>query len=308
MKFSIEVKKLTKSYGNDANLALDKINLEIPSGSIFGLLGPNGAGKSTFINILAGLVIKTSGEVKICEINIDKNPKTARGAIGVVPQEINIDPFFTPIEILNNQSGFYGVKNSYGHNLRILKDLNLIDKSNAYSRSLSGGMKRRLMVAKAMVHSPPVLVLDEPTAGVDVELRKKLWEYIKKLNSKGTTIILTTHYLEEAEKLCDKIAIIDHGKLVACDHKEKLLKLINIKDIVVELKNPIQKIPIELKKYLIKNNKKLLSFRFNKDQINTGEIIKILLKNKIDIIEISTKETDLEKIFLKLLKSQNVTN
>ena len=199
-------------------------------------MGPNGAGKSTFINILAGLTNKSSGVIKVCGIDLDENPKTVRGSIGVVPQEINIDPFFTPIEILNLQAGFYGLRKKEMRNNQILQDINLFEKAQAYSRSLSGGMKRRLMVAKAMVHSPQVLILDEPTAGVDVELRKKLWNYVRKLNSNGTTIILTTHYLEEAEELCDNIAIINKGKVVACNTKEKLLDSIQIKEINVEVK------------------------------------------------------------------------
>ena len=220
----IDVKGLTKKYGNKGSLALDNIDLKIERGKIFGLLGPNGAGKSSFINILSGLSNKTSGKVLVCGIDLDKDPKTIRGNIGVVPQEINIDPFFTPIEIMNIQSGMYGVKKKQNKNLEILKNLDLHEKSNAYSRSLSGGMKRRLMVAKALVHSPTLLILDEPTAGVDVELRTKLWNYIRLLNKEGVTIILTTHYLKEAEILCDEIAVINNGKVIACDTKNNLLK------------------------------------------------------------------------------------
>ena len=303
-KFAIHVKKLVKIYKNQNEYALNNIDLKIPYGSIFGLLGPNGAGKSTFINILAGLTSKTSGNVKICDIDIDLKPKTSRGAIGIVPQEINIDPFFTPIEILNIQAGFYGVpkKNRLKNNLKILRELNLKDKADAYSRSLSGGMKRRLMVAKSMVHNPPVLVLDEPTAGVDIELRKKLWKYIKKLNSNGVTVILTTHYLEEAEKLCDHIAVINKGKLVVCDSKKKLLNLIDIKELYVELDDEIKEIPVGIKKYLVSKEKKSLLFRYSKNKISAGEIIKIILKNEIKISDLKTRETDLEEIFLKLLK------
>ena len=301
--FVIEVENLFKKYNGEI-IALNNINLKIPQGSIFGLLGPNGAGKSTFINILAGLVNKTSGKVKICDVDIDVNPKTARGSIGVVPQEINIDPFFTPIEILNLQAGFYGLKKKDMNNNLILKEINLSDKANAYSRSLSGGMKRRLMVAKAMVHSPPVLVLDEPTAGVDIELRKKLWAYIKKLNTSGTTIILTTHYLEEAENLCDNIAIINQGSLAACDTTDKLLATIQSKEISVEVEKIFNKVPSSLKDYLITSNENTFTLKYKKNEISTGQIIDIIKQNGLKIIEISTRETDLEEIFLKLLNKQ----
>ena len=301
--FVIEVESLFKKYNGEI-IALNNINLKIPQGSIFGLLGPNGAGKSTFINILAGLVNKTSGKVKICDVDIDVNPKTARGSIGVVPQEINIDPFFTPIEILNLQAGFYGLKKKDMNNNLILKEINLSDKANAYSRSLSGGMKRRLMVAKAMVHSPPVLVLDEPTAGVDVELRKKLWAYIKKLNTSGTTIILTTHYLEEAENLCDNIAIINQGSLAACDTTDKLLATIQSKEINVEVEKIFNKVPSSLKDYLITSNENTFTLKYKKNEISTGQIIDIIKQNRLKIVEISTRETDLEEIFLKLLNKQ----
>ena len=301
--FVIEVESLFKKYSGEI-IALNNINLKIPQGSIFGLLGPNGAGKSTFINILAGLVNKTSGKVKICDVDIDVNPKTARGSIGVVPQEINIDPFFTPIEILNLQAGFYGLKKKDMNNNLILKEINLSDKANAYSRSLSGGMKRRLMVAKAMVHSPPVLVLDEPTAGVDIELRKKLWAYIKKLNTSGTTIILTTHYLEEAENLCDNIAIINQGSLAACDTTDKLLATIQSKEINVEVEKIFNKVPSNLKDYLITSNENTFTLKYKKNEISTGQIIDIIKQNGLKIVEISTRETDLEEIFLKLLNKQ----
>ena len=298
---AIEVKKLFKVYKGNI-IAINNIDLNIPHGSIFGLLGPNGAGKSSFINILAGLVSKSSGSVKICDVDIDSNPKTARGAIGVVPQEVNIDPYFTPIEILDNQAGYYGISSKDIQNKTILRELNLSSKTNAYSRSLSGGMKRRLMIAKAIVHRPPVLVLDEPTAGVDVELRQKLWTYIKRLNKSGTTIILTTHYLEEAEKLCDQIAIINKGEIIVCKTKDELLKIIDTKEIHIQLKQPINKVPPNLSPYLLKHNKDLLIFRYKKNMTPTGTIIKLIMKNELDILELTTRETDLEEIFLKLLK------
>ena len=303
MEYAVEVKKLFKKYKSSDSIALDNISISIPRGSIFGLLGPNGAGKSTFINILAGLTLKNSGIVKVCDVDIDKNPKTLRGSIGVVPQEVNMDPFFTPIQILNLQAGFYGLKKKEMKNFEILKQLNLHDKANAYSRSLSGGMKRRLMVAKALVHNPQVLVLDEPTAGVDLELRKKLWEYIKKLNSNGITIILTTHYLQEAESLCDNIAIINRGRVVACEKKENLLNMIDMKEIHIRLGKKIKKAPQSLKKYVYSLHDLKIILRYSKKKINTGEILKKISESRLDIIELTTKDSDLEDIFIKILKS-----
>ena len=252
----VDVKNLTKKYENKDSFALDHINLKIEQGSIFGLLGPNGAGKSSFINIISGLSNKTSGKVLVCGVDLDFDPKTIKGNIGVVPQEINIDPFFSPLEIMNIQSGMYGVKKKDNNNLEILKKLDLYDKAHAYSRSLSGGMKRRLMVAKAMVHNPPLLILDEPTAGVDVELRKNLWNYIKSLNKLGVTIILTTHYLKEAEILCDQIAVINKGKVIACDTKKNLLKLLDDKELTIEFSDTIKSIPQNLESYVFLRNQK----------------------------------------------------
>jgi len=298
----IEVSGLTKKYASSNSFALDHIDLTIESGSIFGLLGPNGAGKSTFINILSGLTNKSSGKVKVCGIDLDENPKTVRGNIGVVPQEINIDPFFSPIQIMDIQAGLYGVKKNNNKNLEILKNLNLLEKATAYSRSLSGGMKRRLMVAKAMVHSPPLLILDEPTAGVDVELRSKLWDSIRSLNKKGVTIILTTHYLKEAEILCDRIAVINKGKVIACDKKKRFMQLLDEKELIIEFSEQIKKIPNEIKKYCKKKSYKSLTLKFKKSKISTADIIKIFVEKKFKLKEISTKESDLEDIFIKLLK------
>lgn len=300
--YVIEVKGLVKEYPEKL-IALDNIDLNIPKGSIFGLLGPNGAGKSTFINILAGLANKSSGIIKVCGIDIDKNPKTVRGSIGVVPQEVNIDPFFSPIEILNLQAGFYGLRRKQMKNYQILKDINLFEKAKAYSRSLSGGMKRRLMVAKAMVHNPPVLILDEPTAGVDVELRSKLWESIKKLNREGTTIILTTHYLKEAELLCDDIAVINKGKVIANDSKKNLLRILDDKEIRIEFAKKIQKVPSKIKSFCIKKSDYSITLKFNRSQINTAELIKEFINDKLELKDITTKESDLEDIFIKLLKN-----
>ena len=298
----IEVSGLSKKYTSANSFALDHIDLTINSGSIFGLLGPNGAGKSTFINILSGLTNKTSGVVKVCGIDLDENPKTVRGNIGVVPQEINIDPFFSPIQIMDIQAGLYGVKKENNKNLEILKNLDLFEKAKAYSRSLSGGMKRRLMVAKAMVHNPPLLILDEPTAGVDVELRSKLWDSIRTLNKKGVTIILTTHYLKEAEILCDRIAVINKGKVIACDEKKKFMQLLDEKELIIEFSEQIKKIPSEIKKYCKKKEKKSLTLKFKKSKISTADIIKIFVEKKFKLKEISTKESDLEDIFIKFLK------
>ena len=298
----IDVVSLTKKYSSGSSLALDHINLSINSGSIFGLLGPNGAGKSTFINILSGLTNKTSGKVNICGVDLDEDPKTVRGNIGVVPQEINIDPFFSPIQIMDIQSGLYGVKKNMNRNLEILKDLDLLDKAKAYSRSLSGGMKRRLMVAKAMVHNPPLLILDEPTAGVDVELRGKLWDSIRNLNKQGVTIILTTHYLKEAEILCDRIAVINKGKVIACDRKDKFMQLLDEKELRIDFSEPLKSIPKEIKKYCIEKNDKSLTLKFKKSKISTADIIKIFVEKKFKLREISTKDADLEDIFIKLLK------
>ena len=298
----IEVSGLSKKYTSGNSFALDHIDLTINSGSIFGLLGPNGAGKSTFINILSGLTNKSSGVVKVCGIDLDENPKTVRGNIGVVPQEINIDPFFSPIQIMDIQAGLYGVKKENIKNLEILKNLDLFEKAKAYSRSLSGGMKRRLMVAKAMVHNPPLLILDEPTAGVDVELRSKLWDSIRTLNKKGVTIILTTHYLKEAEILCDRIAVINKGKVIACDEKKKFMQLLDEKELIIEFSEQIKKIPSEIKKYCKKKEKKSLTLKFKKSKISTADIIKIFVEKKFKLKEISTKESDLEDVFIKLLK------
>ncbi|MBV9523702.1 MAG: ABC transporter ATP-binding protein, partial [Alphaproteobacteria bacterium] len=228
---AIAVAGLTKAYAGGAAMrpALDRVDLVVPRGSLFGLLGPNGAGKSTLINILAGLVLKSGGRAQIWGIDIDEDPRQARAAIGIVPQELNVDPFFTPRELLELHAGFYGVPRRERRTDEILAALGLSDKADAYARTLSGGMRRRLMVAKAMVHAPPVLVLDEPTAGVDVELRRQLWSYVRALNARGTTVLLTTHYLEEAEELCDQIAIIDRGRLVVCARTEDLLRRLDDK-------------------------------------------------------------------------------
>lgn len=307
MKNAIEIKNLNKTYKSSgkspAKIALKNINLSIPRGSIFGLLGPNGAGKSTIINILAGLVVKTSGEVKICDLDIDKNPRNAKSAIGIVPQEINFDPFFTPQKLLDIQAGMYGVPKNERRTDELLEMVGLTEQANSYARSLSGGMKRRLMVAKSLVHNPPVLVLDEPTAGVDVELRQMLWENVKRLNESGVTIVLTTHYLEEAQELCDRIAIINHGEIITNEEKETLLERIDNKEIHFRMEKEIKEIPNNLIKYnAIKEGKRTLVIRYSPQDHCINEIIDVLQKLDNKICDISTDESDLEDIFLQLVR------
>src|SRR5499426_883850 len=248
---AVAVRGLNKIYGGQSGgtPALIDIDLAIPRGSLYGLLGPNGAGKSTLINILAQLVIKTSGTATIWGIDIDREPRAAAAAIGVVPQELNIDPFFTPRELLELQAGLYGVPKAERRTMEILGAVGLADKEKAYTRTLSGGMRRRLMVAKALVHNPPVLVLDEPTAGVDVELRQQLWSYVRKLNANGTTVLLTTHYLEEAEQLCDRIAIINHGRVIAFDTTQALLRRLDSKELVFILADDLSALPPALAQF-----------------------------------------------------------
>ena len=303
--YSIESNNLNKTYNKNNKIeikALVDFNLQIPKGSIYGLLGPNGAGKSTFINILGGLVKKDSGNIKISGLDIDKNIKECKKKIGIVPQELNMDPFFTPIELLELQAGLYGVKKKNRRSEEILKNVGLLDQKNAYARTLSGGMRRRLLVAKALVHNPEIIILDEPTAGVDVELRKNLWNYIKDLNAKGTTICLTTHYLEEAENLCDHITIINNGKIIRSDTKKNLLNLIGKKTVSFVLEKNIQ-IPSSLSKFNpeLVDNKLLVNY--DKKMTQLKEIIQILNNNKVNFNEINTYESDLEDVFINLIKN-----
>ena len=302
--YSIEAKNVNKTFKkkNIEINALKNFNIKIKKGSIHGLLGPNGAGKSTFINILGSLVKKNTGNISICGIDIDKNQKLAKFKIGIVPQELNIDPFFTPNELLELQAGLYGIKKQERRTNEILNNVGLLEQKNAYARTLSGGMRRRLLVAKALVHSPEMLILDEPTAGVDVDLRRSLWNYIKKINKLGTTICLTTHYLEEAEELCDNITIINNGAVIMDDTKSNLLKLISIKTVLFQLKK-IDKLPNELKKYNPIFNNGHLKITYDKNITSLKQIIDILNKHNITYQEISTYESDLEDIFLKLVKS-----
>ena len=303
--YAIEAKEVNKTFikKNKKTLALQNFNIQIKKGSIHGLLGPNGAGKSTFINILGSLVKKDSGNINICNLNIDSETKQSKFKIGIVPQELNIDPFFTPYELLELQAGLYGIRKAKRKTDEILENVGLIDQKNSYARTLSGGMRRRLLVAKALVHSPEMLILDEPTAGVDVDLRKSLWKYIKKINKLGTTICLTTHYLEEAEELCDRITILNNGKVIKDDTKNNLLKIISNKTVLFQIDSEIF-IPNELKNFNPQIENSNLKITYDKNTTSLKEIIDILNKNKISFQEINTFESDLEDIFLKLVKGQ----
>lgn len=310
---AIEIKNLRKTYSasgkNPEKVALKDVNLSIPAGSIYGLLGPNGAGKSTIINILAGLVLKSSGQVTIWGTDIDKNSRQTRANIGIVPQEINFDPFFSPKKLLDLQAGLYGVPSHQRKSDDLLKMVGLSDKANAYTRSLSGGMRRRLMVAKAMVHSPPILVLDEPTAGVDVELRNQLWDNVRALNKTGVTILLTTHYLKEAEELCDRIAIINHGKIIVDEEKRDLLSRVDGKEIQISFKDPLDVIPPNLSDLMIKKTSpSSINITFDPKTISAGEIITRIQNEHLLITDLSTKDQDLENIFLKLTSSAPLTS
>ncbi len=301
------VKKLNKIYSGKKNKsinALNNLNLEVKEGEIFGLLGPNGAGKSTFINILGGTVIKTSGEVNVWGFDLDKDPRQIRASIGIVPQEVNLDPFFSPRKLLELQAGLYGIKKKDRITDNVLKLVSLDKNANSYARSLSGGMKRRLLVAKALVHQPPIIILDEPTAGVDVELRKNLWDNVKSLNNLGVTIILTTHYLEEAEKMCDRIGILNKGNLVALDSTKNLLNRIQRKKIIFKLNKKIEikdEIFKSLKVIYEKENEICVSYEKNKT--NVQEIINFIKNKNVQIKDFSTDDGDLEDVFLNLTKN-----
>ena len=302
--FAIEAEGLVKVFpafkGSPAKRALDGIDLHIPRGSIFGLLGPNGAGKSTFINILAGLTLKTEGRVSIWGRDIDRDPRASRAAIGVVPQELAVDVFFTPREALEVQAGLYGVPGRERHTAALLGALGLTDKADAYVRQLSGGMKRRLMVAKAMVHNPPVLILDEPTAGVDVELRRQLWNYVVELNRQGVTIVLTTHYLEEAEELCDTIAIMNRGKVVACEPTGTLLRRLDTRTVVVTPEDPLEA-PPELGGFGVRLRPDgSLAVDFHATKTPVEEVLTAIREGGIRIKDLATENPDLEDVFLSL--------
>ena len=305
-KYSIEAKNVNKIfYKNSREInALIDFDIKIKKGSIHGLLGPNGAGKSTFINILGGLVKKNTGKISICGIDIDKNSKLSKFKIGIVPQELNIDPFFSPVELLELQAGLYGIPKAKRKTDEILENLKLIDQRNAYARTLSGGMRRRLLIAKSLVHSPEMLILDEPTAGVDIDIRSSVWNYIRKINSLGTTICLTTHYLEEAENLCDTISIINFGKKIKEDSKFNLLNIISNKTVSFIINNNFV-IPKKLDEFkpIIKGSR--LTLQYDKNKTNLKAIIDILAEEKIQFSEINTFESDLEDVFLKLVKKND---
>ncbi|WP_265528255.1 ABC transporter ATP-binding protein [Sphingomicrobium marinum] len=299
---AISIQNLSKTYAGGKQ-ALDDVSLDVPRGQIFGLLGPNGAGKSTLINILAGLVDKTSGSASIWGFDIDHDHRNAKMSIGIVPQEIVFDPFFTPREALENQAGLFGVPKGHRRTAELLEAMRLTDKAEAYARTLSGGMKRRLLVAKALVHAPPVLVLDEPTAGVDIDLRQQLWDYVRALHAQGVTVVLTTHYLEEAEELCDRIAIINHGKLIANESTRDLIAKATDKEVVVTVDKVIETLPdarcFERVERLSDHD---LAITYDKGEVNAGEVLRTLADSGYDIIDVRTREPDLEDVFLQLTK------
>jgi ABC-2 type transport system ATP-binding protein len=305
---AVRLENLTKIYTATTKakekLALDNVSLSIPEGSFFALLGPNGAGKSTIINILAGTVNKTSGKAYIMGNDIDINTQKAKSQIGVVPQELVMDTFFPIAEALDIYAGYYGVPKTQRRTDEIIKALGLYDKRHNTAKQLSGGMKRRFLVAKAMVHSPKLLILDEPTAGVDIELREQLWEYVSELNRKGTTIILTTHYLEEAEKLCDRIAFINHGKIIKEDTKDNLLSSLGSRELDVEFDQEIESIPENIKEYDCKLlDKYKLKVRFQSNKTSLGEVIYKIQKSGLNIKDLNTHQADLQDIFKKVMQS-----
>jgi ABC-2 type transport system ATP-binding protein len=302
---AIRITDLVKRYapaGNaPAKLALDGVSFDVPQGQIFGLLGPNGAGKSTLINILAGLVMKTSGSAEIWGFDIDADSRNAKRAIGIVPQEVVFDPFFTPYEVLENQAGLYGVAKALRRSEALLREVHLADKRDAYARTLSGGMKRRLLIAKAMVHSPPVLVLDEPTAGVDVELRRLLWELVVELNKSGVTVVLTTHYLEEAEQLCDRIAIINHGKLIANKPTRELVGMAREKVVEVTVDRDLPDLPAHpVFLRTERGGERTVAITYNMDKTNAGEVLAAVQAQGLGIVDVTTREADLEDVFVSL--------
>ena len=303
---AIRIDNLVKEYappgpGEPPKLALKGVSFDVPQGGVFGLLGPNGAGKSTLINILAGLVRKTSGTAEIWGFDIDEHPRNAKRSIGIVPQEIVFDPFFTPFEVLENQGGFYGIARTLRRSEELLAAVRLSDKRDAYARTLSGGMKRRLLIAKAMVHSPPILVLDEPTAGVDVELRRQLWELVTELNREGVTVVLTTHYLEEAEQLCDRIAIINHGELIADKPTRELVGMAREKIVSVtvdkDLAGPMME-PAFLRAEVVEPRR--IDIAYNRDETSAGQVLALVQGHGYGIEDVTTREADLEDVFVQL--------
>ena len=306
---AIKVRGLEKTYAGAGKAgpkhALKGIDLDIERGSMFALLSPNGAGKSTFINILAGLVNKSGGTAEIWGFDIDEDRRNSKASIGIVPQELTFDAFFTPREMLEIQAGMYGIKPEDRRTEEILKLIRLEDKADAYSRTLSGGMKRRLLVGKAMVHSPPILVLDEPTAGVDVELRQQLWQSVRRLHEEGVTVVLTTHYLEEAEELCDTIAIINHGEVVCCEPKNQLLSRIDEKEIVLEVAHELTALPDSFNDFHAKlAGPNAIQVQMSKSEKGISQVLAAASNAKLDITDITTHETDLEDIFIQLTQQQ----
>ncbi len=302
---ALELRGLAKTYaagrGQPAKAALAGVDLTVPRGRVFGLLGPNGAGKSTLINILAGLVTKSAGAVRICGVDPDRHPRRARRAIGVVPQELNLDAFFTPREALEFQAGLYGVPKATRRTAEILDKVGLADKADAYARSLSGGMRRRMLVAKALVHSPEVVILDEPTAGVDVELRRQLWAYARELNAQGVTIVLTTHYLEEAEALCDRIAIINHGRVVVEDDKEALVHRLDDKTLTVTLTHPLDTVPPALAPHgAALDDAGRLVVHYKPSRARIDRVLDAIRAEGLEIVDLKTTESDLEEVFVQL--------
>ena len=298
---AIRIETLSKTYAGGKR-ALDEVSFDVPRGQIFGLLGPNGAGKSTLINILAGLVVKTSGKASVWGFDIEDHPRNAKRSIGIVPQEILFDPFFTPKEALEIQAGLYGIPPERRKTGELLAAMHLTDKADAYSRTLSGGMKRRLLVAKAMVHSPPILVLDEPTAGVDIELRRQLWAYVRQLNAEGVTVVLTTHYLEEAEELCDRIAIIDHGKVVANEPTRQLVAKAQEKAVLITFDHDLEAVPTsDCFENINLVDERTIEITFRKDKVNAGQVLAAVQREGLSIVDVRTREPDLEDVFLSLV-------
>ncbi|HKX79855.1 MAG TPA: ABC transporter ATP-binding protein [Novosphingobium sp.] len=302
---AISIRDLAKRYagvgGEPGKQALNGVSFDVPEGEIFGLLGPNGAGKSTLINILSGMVMKTSGSAEIWGFDIDRDMRNAKRSIGIVPQEIVFDPFFTPVEVLEIQAGLYGIAKPLRRSMELLRAVHLEDKARAYARTLSGGMKRRLLIAKALVHAPPVLVLDEPTAGVDVELRRQLWELVGEMNARGVTIVLTTHYLEEAEELCDRIAIINHGELIANKPTRELVEMAREKIVVLTLDREIADLPGHAAFLKCeKTGERTIEITYDKDRANAGEVLALVQGQGFAIIDVTTREADLEDVFVSL--------
>ncbi len=302
---AIEIRDVVKRYAGSKKAppkdALRGLSFDVPQGEVFGLLGPNGAGKSTLINIMAGLVNKTSGTIRIWGHDIDEDHRNAKLSIGIVPQEIVFDPFFTPFEVLENQGGMYGIAKHLRRSDELLAAVHLADKRNAYARTLSGGMKRRLLIAKAMVHSPPILVLDEPTAGVDVELRRQLWELVSELNAEGVTVVLTTHYLEEAEQLCDRIAIINHGQLIANKPTRELVGMMGEKIVAVTVDREIGELPVDPRFHRIERaGERVIEVTYDKAEMTAGQVLARLQEQGFAIEDVSTREADLEDVFVQL--------